>query len=362
MEVGIVGLPLSGKTTLFSTLTGQTLQTAHVSGKIEVHRGIVKVPDARLDRLTEIFKPRKQVNATIEYIEVGGIEKDAGREKGFDSQMLQVLKNTSALCVVVRDFENELYPHPEGSVDPVRDFRTIETEFLLSDLAIVENRIERLEKQLLKEKSEKGRQELELMKKCLGWLEAEKPLRELSFSEAEELLLRGYQFLSAKPIVVVLNISEGDIAREKEILAELAPVFQKPGIEVVALCAKIEQEISQLDESDAREFLKDLGIEEPALPKLIKASFNLLGLISFFTVGEDECRAWTIRKGTTVQTAAGVIHSDMERGFIRAEVVSYEDFIQFGSLARCREKGLLRLEGKQYQVRDGDIVTIRFNV
>ena len=359
MEVGIVGLPVSGKSTLFSTLTGQSAEAGYSGGKVEVHRGIVKVPDERLDKLTEIFNPRKKVPATIEYIEVGGMESDASQGKGFDAQFLQVLKNTAALCVVIRAFENEIYPHPAGSIDVLRDFATVESEFLLSDLSIVENRVGRLEAQVKKVKDEQAIKELELLKRCQALLENETPLRETEFSDDEELMLRGFQFLTAKPLVVVINISETDIANESEIAKQ---VPEKLNVSVITMCARAEQEISQLDEEDRVLFQEDLGIEEPALAKLIRTSYELLGLISFFTVGEDECRAWTIREGTVAQKAAGVIHSDLERGFIRAEVTHYTDFIELGSLAKCREKGVLRLEGKTYVVKDGDIMTVRFNV
>jgi len=362
MEIGIIGLPLSGKTTLFSTLTGQEITTGHVSGRIEIHKGVVKVPDERLDKLTEIYQPKKKTPATIEYIDVKGIEKEGSEGRGIDPQILQALKNTDALCVVVQAFRNEYYPHPEGSIDPVRDFRTLETEFLLSDLSIVENRIQRIEKQVQKIKEEKLLKELELMKKFLTWLESERPLREMELSESDQIMIKGYQFLTAKPMVVVINFGEEDIRREEEIIASFADVSNQPGVVVIGLCAKIEYEIAQLGEEDAQLFLEELGIREPAAHKLIRTSYELLGLISFFTVGETECRAWTIPAGTSAQKAAGVIHSDMERGFIRAEVVHYEDFMELGSMAKCREKGKLRLEGKDYIVRDGDIMVIRFNV
>jgi len=359
MEVGIIGLPVSGKTTLFSTLSGQSAEPAFGGGKVEVHRGVVKVPDGRLDRLTEIFNPRKKVPATIEYIEVGGMDSEASASKGFDPQFLHVLKNTAAICVVIRAFENEFHPHPAGSINITRDIQIIETEFLLSDLSIVENRIERLEKQVKKAKEEESLRELALLKKCHQHLETEKALREMEFSEEEALMIRGFQFLSAKPLILVINIGENDIARETEITSQIP---EKPNVKVIALCAKVEQEISQLAEEDRALFLEELGITEPALNKLIRTSFDLLGLISFFTVGDDECRAWTIKKNLTAPKAAGAIHSDFERGFIRAEVVHYNDFINMKSMAKCREHGLLRLEGKNYIVKDGDILNIRFNI
>jgi hypothetical protein len=359
MEVGIIGLPVSGKTTLFSTVTGQEAPQSFGSGKVEVHRGIVKVPDKRLDALTAIFNPKKQVNATIEYIEVGGMDRDGSGSKGFDPQFLQVLKNTDTLCVVIRAFENEFYPHPAGSIDVKRDVQIIESEFLLSDLSIVENRIERLEKQLKKVKDEQSSKELELMQRIHAHLEQELPLREFDFTDEERTLIRGYQFLTAKPLVYAVNISEKDIARADAVAAE---VPARKNTTAIAFCAKVEQEISQLEDEDKVMFMEELGISEPALDKLIRTTYELLGLISFFTVGEDECRAWTIRRNTNAQKAAGAIHSDLERGFIRAEVVSYEDFMKYKSLNACKEHGVYRLEGKQYIVQDGDILNIRFNV
>lgn len=362
MQVGIVGLPVSGKTTLFSTLTGVDVDGLHEGKKVEVHRGMVKVPDSRLDQLTEIFQPEKKVPAVIEYLEVGGMEKEPSKTHGFDSQFLQVLKNTDLLCLIIRAFENEYHPHPDGSVDALRDLQAVETEFLLSDLAIVENRIGRLEKQVMKTKDEAEIRELELMKRCLPWLESEKPLRDLDLSDEERLRMRGFQFLSAKPLVVVINVNENDISRERDILAKFTEYQSKPNVSVISLCAKIEQELSQLESEDAQIFLADLNIQEPALNKLIRTSYELLGLISFFTYGEDECRAWTIRKGTNAQKAAGAIHTDLEKGFIRAEVVHYDQFIEHKSIAKCRDLGILRLEGKNYVVQDGDLMTIRFNV
>ncbi len=362
MELGIVGLPLSGKTTLFSILTGQDLNAFHPTGKLEAHRGVVKVPDERLDKLTEFFKPPKQVNATIEYIEVGGLEKDSSHGKGFDPQFLAILKNTDALCLVIGAFEDEYHPHPEGSIDPLRDIQIVESEFLLSDLTIVENRLSRLAQQIQKSKSGDDIHERDLMEKFKEALEQEVPLRELDLANEDCQLIRGYQFLSAKPLLIVINYTEGDISKADELLRKLNKYQDKMKVAVIGLCAKLEYEISQLDSSDKDLFLQEMKIDEPASHKFIRKSYDLLGLISFFTHNENECRAWNISKGTPIQRAAGTIHSDMERGFIRAEVIHFSDFIQQESVAKCREKGLLHLEGKDYIVQDGDIVTIRFNV
>ncbi|MBN2364705.1 MAG: redox-regulated ATPase YchF [Calditrichaeota bacterium] len=363
MEVGIIGLPFSGKTTLFSTLTRVEVQTSHVSGKMEVHRGVVRIPDSRLNNLTAILKPKKQVNATVEYIEIGGLDPKNTRQKGFDPQLLAVLKNTDALCVVIRAFEDELYPHPEGSIDIMRDINIVESEFLLTDLAIVESRLNRLESQIQKAKSESDIRERELMKKLLEALEREKPLRECTLSEEDKFKLRGFQFLSAKPLLIVVNYGEADISREEELLAPLVATYQnKANTAVTGLCARLEFEIVQLEEEERGIFLEEMNISQPALPKMIQQSYRLLGLISFFTFNEDECRAWTIPQGTNARKAAGTIHTDMERGFIRAEVVHYSDFIRLKSIAKCREQGILRLEGKDYIVKDGDMITVRFNV
>ena len=361
MEIGIVGLPFSGKTTLFSTLTGQDVLLAH-TGKLETHRGIARVPDSRLDKLAELVKPQKKINTTIEYVEVGGLESHEGPAKGFDPHFLAILKTTDSLCLVIQAFEDESVPHPQGSVDPLRDIYTVETEFILSDLAIVENRLSKLEKQIQQRKDEEDIREREMLQKFKDNLEQEKPLREYDLTEEESNRIRGFQFLSAKPLLIVINYSESDIQKEPELLDKLSHFAQKPRVSLTGLCAKIELEISKLEEQDQKLFLEDLKIEQPAFYKLIQKSYELQGLITFFTMTDVECRAWAIPEGTPVQKAAGTIHSDMERGFIRAEVVQYEDFIKYGSFSKCREQGILRLEGKEYIVKDGDIILVRFNV
>lgn len=359
MQIGIVGLPYSGKTTLFSTLLKH--KSHDTTGKLSAERGIVKVPDERLDKLTEMFNPKKKVNATIEYLKVPGLESESAGTRGLPSQFLANLKTVDALLVMVRAFENEYYPHPLNRVDPKADIEFINSEFLLSDLGIVETRHEKLKKLVMKTQDEKDKRELALFEKLRVQLENEKPLREMDFDEHEELILKGYQFLTAKPILYVLNIQEDQIPNAEKIEQQFSEYVGKNAA-VTSLSAEIEKEISELDEEDARLFMEDLGIKEPALNKLIRKSYELLGLISFFTVGEDECRSWPIRKGTNAQKAAGVIHTDLEKGFIRAETVHYDDLIRMGSMAACKEHGLVRLEGKDYIVKDGDILNIRFNV
>jgi GTP-binding protein YchF len=361
MQIGIVGLPFSGKTTLFETLLAHKSQDLSGKYKNEAERGVVHVPDERLHRLKEIFNPQKEIPATIEYIKVPGLDQDGHKGSGLPSQFLANTKTVDLILIMIRIFENDIFPHPMGSIDAKRDMRFINSEFLLNDLSIVENRIEKLEKLIMKTQIEKDKKELEVLNKCRKILEEERPVRELDLTEPEELLIKGFQFLSAKPLLYVLNISEADIEKSNELVEEYKQNLQEK-CSITVLSAEIEKEITQLEKNDAVEFLKDLKISEPATKKLIRLSYDLLGLVSFFTVGEDECRAWTVRKNTRAQKAAGVIHSDLEKGFIRAEVVSFDTFIKTGSLAACKEKGLLRLEGKDYLVQDGDIISVRFNV
>jgi GTP-binding protein YchF len=361
MQIGIVGLPFSGKTTLFETLLAHKSLDLSGKHKNETERGVVHVPDERLHQLTALFKPKKEIAATIEYIKVPGLEKEGHKGSGLPNQFLANTKTVDLILIMIRAFENDMFPHPMGSIDPKRDMRFINSEFLLNDLSIIENRIEKLEKLVMKTQNEKDKKELEVLGKCREILEKERPIRDLSLTEQEELLIKGFQFLSAKPLFYVLNIGEADIENSREIVKEYEQNLEIK-CAIAALSADIEKEISRLEKDDALEFLKDLKIIKPAMEKLINVSYDLLGLISFFTVGDDECRAWTVKRNTRAQKAAGVIHSDLEKGFIRAEVVSYETLIKEGSLQACKEKGLLRLEGKDYSVQDGDIISVRFNI
>lgn len=358
MRIGLFGFPGTGKTTIFRLATGAAAPAHAVRGETTV--GVARVSDARLDRLATMYRPKKVTPATVEYVDLVGVEKG----EAVDTLPLDQLRIVDALAHVVRGFRDDSVPHTEGTVDPVRDVATMETELLLADHTIAERRIEKLEAIVKKTNREEDRKELETLRRCLEAIEREIPLRNLSFSEEEVRRLRGYTFLSLKPLLVVVNADEADAAR----LAGGAEAFAlgslrlRPNTEVVALSAKIEAEIAQLDAADAAAFQKDLGIVEPALVRMIRASYRLLGRISFFTVGDDECRAWTVRDGTPARSAAGVIHSDIERGFIRAELVPYDDLVAAGTWAACRDRGTLRLEGKEYVMRDGDVVQFRFNV
>jgi GTP-binding protein YchF len=361
MKTAIIGLANSGKTTIFNALTGLNLEvTTFPTVSQEPHTGVVRVPDTRLDRLTGMFKPKKTTQATVEYIDYVGLTKG---DMGQNRKVFDLIKDADAIVHVVRGFEDESIVHPMGSVNPRRDAETVEMEMIFGDLELVEKRLERME-----EGAKRGKKpdevEQRLLAKCREALERETALRDLDFTEEEQKAMRALQFMSIKPQLIVLNVSEEDMGSAKAMAetGELEGFFTGRAVRVLNLCGKIEMEIAQLPPVEAQAFLDDLGIAEPALNKLIHLSYELLGLISFLTAGEDEVRAWTIRKGTDAQRSAGKIHSDIERGFIRAEVVAYDDFIVHGSMAAARDKGLVRLEGKTYEVKDGDIINFRFNV
>jgi GTP-binding protein YchF len=353
LKIAITGLANSGKTTIFNALTGLNLETTtYATVTAEPHLGVVKVPDARIDRLSEIYKPKKTTYATVEYVDYIGLTKGDMEQ---NRKVFDLVKDADALVHVVRGFQDESVPHPIGSVDPGRDAETIELEMIFGDLELVEKRLERMEQgQKRGKKPDEG--EKKLLLKCKELLESEKPLRGADFSGEDQKAMRHLQFMSIKPEVIVLNVAEQEVNSEttRKTVSDLQSLFKGRQATVLSMCGKIEMEIAQLS--------PDLGIQEPALDKLIRVSYDLLGLISFLTYGEDEVRAWTIEKGMNAQKAAGRIHSDIERGFIRAEIVSYDDFITSGSLNAAREKGLFRLEGKTYEVKDGDMVNFRFNV
>ncbi len=360
MRIGIIGLPLSGKTTLFEALTGALPQDRR-GGRQGPDIKIVKVMDERVTRLAEMYQPKKITYAEMEYLDFAGVVK--GDERGeIDSTLLKSMGKIDAFVHVVRAFPESIFPHPLGGVDPMRDVERFHTDLILSDLAIVEKRLERLQKD--KKRGLPVDDEMEALHRCQEALENEEFLSQLDFDERTRQRLRGFDFLTMRPMIVALNVHEDQLgsseidALAKEI--EEGYPFLKESIFVVA--GKIEMEIAQLSKEDAKTFLEDLGISESAVDRLIHLSYRKLGRISFFTVGKDEVKAWTIPDGLPAAKAAGVIHSDFERGFIKAEVISYEDLIQVGSISAARQKGVLRLEGKDYPVRDGDVITFRFNV
>src|SRR5262245_8844138 len=358
LKAGIIGFPSVGKTTLFKILTKAHIDTAKFSGgKAEEHLGVATVPDPRLDQLAALFNPRKLTHATVEYIDVAGLVKGDSK----NATPLGNLKSVDALVNVVRAFEDEAIPHAEGPIDPKRDITNLELELILSDLGIVEKRVERLAKDIKKIKNPENEKELELLTQCKRWLESEKPLRAMTLTEEQKRILRGFTFLSEKPILHVLNLSDDEAAKVDGIANayDLQDTAALPNVSVTAVCGKIEAELVELSGEDALAFLADYGLKESGLDRLIRVTYELLGLISFFTVGEDECRAWPIRRGTPALKAAGAIHSDIERCFIRAEVVSCYKLLELKTLSTAREKGFLKLEGKEYVVLDGDVINFR---
>ncbi len=358
MKTAIIGLATVGKSALFQVMTGSAAPAP--AGRPEPRLGIARVPDPRLERLAQMYHPKKVTPATIEYVDVPGVAKGEGSAL----VDLPALRGVDALVHVVRAFESDLAPHPEGSVDPLRDAGMLDLELILADLGLVERRLERLEANIKKGNKAEDVAERELFVRLKSGLESERPMRELELSDEERRRLRNYAFLSEKPVLLVVNLGE-DALRDAAAYLErsgLQRFAARPGFAMCAVSAQVEAELAQLAPEDARAFRDDLGLTEPGLDRVVRTSYALLGLISFLTAGEDECRAWTIRRGTKAQQAAGEIHSDIERGFIRAEVVAYDDLIAAGSLGACRDKGTLRLEGKEYLVRDGDVINFRFNV
>lgn len=357
MQIGIVGLPFSGKSTLYQTIT-KTHLDASTLAKTGSHQAIIKVPDGRLDRLSEIFKPKSTVNAVIEFVDVVGLQKGESGSTQFTTNFLGKVKTNDALVQVVRLFANETVPHPDGSIDMMRDINAFETEFILSDLAVVENRIEKIKKGIQKTQDEIMKRELPVLEKCLTALSAEKPLRDADFTKDELHTLKTYQLLTLKPMLIALNMDESQRNDTSKYIEMLKPKTGK-NTKALSFLGKIEMEMSELPDEDAAMFMSEYGITESALNRLIREAYDLLGLQSFFTAGDDECRAWTIRKGMNAQESAGVIHSDFFAKFIRAEVVQYDQFISTGSFAKAKEAGAWRLEGKEYVVKDGDIITVR---
>ena len=358
LRAGLIGFPGVGKTSLFQLLTS-VREAPRAGGKSEANVGVSRVPDDRLDRLTALFNPRKRVPATVEFADIAG----AGGGRASAQALLDVaaFRNADALLHVVRMFREPSVPHAAGSVDPARDVRTMEEELILADLGVVERRLERLERDLKKGNNPDLRKEQDVLTICRATLEDGRALRTLTLAPDDQRRLRGFQFLSAKPLLLVLNLDEADLSKADAAvqLAGLESFVSGASVRAVPICAKIELEIAQLDGADAKAFMDDLGLRESGLDRVIRASYDLLGYISFFTVGEDECRAWSIPRDTSAVLAAGEIHSDISRGFIRAEVVRYEALIARGSLAACREHGELRLEGKEYIVLDGDVINFR---
>lgn len=363
MKLGIVGLPNVGKSTMFNSITKAGAECANYPFcTIEPNVGVVPVPDERLDELTKMYNPQKTTHAVVEFVDIAGLVKGASKGEGLGNKFLSHIRETDAIVEVVRCFENENIVHVDGSVDPIRDIETINLELIFSDIETVNKRLDKAKKNLKADK--KYQEEINLLEKIKESLENGISARAIDFSEDEKVLVKEMFLLTTKPILYIANISEEQIenAENDPIVEKVKEYAKNENAEVIPLCVKIEEELSGLDENDKQEMLEALGLEESGLDKVIKKSYDLLGLMSFLTAGEPEVRAWTIKKGTTAPKAAGKIHSDIERGFIKAEIVSYDDLIKEGSMTACKEKGLVRSEGKEYIMQDGDIVLFKFNV
>jgi GTP-binding protein YchF len=361
-----VGHARSGKTTVFNSLTRGDAETGGYGG-LTVNTGVVKVPDMRLTRLTELFKPRREVPADVTYVDLPAPATTAEGEPHQDipADQLARLRNADALLHVVRVFESDSVPHPLLSVDPARDIEQLELEFTLADLGVVEKRLEKLKQSgrhgTAAEREANEREEV-VLQRILPALVDGRPIRDLGLDEDESLRIRGFRFLTEKPVLVLLNVGEADIPRADPLVAGMAGSNTRAHTEFAQMSARIEMEIGQLDEEEAQVFREDLGLEGSSMERVIRASYHLLGLISFFTAGDDETRAWTVPRGATAVDAAGTIHSDLARGFIRAEVIGWEQLLELGSMAEARRQGVLRSEGKTYEVQDGDVIEVLFNV
>jgi len=364
LTAGIVGLPNVGKSTLFNAITKKNILAENYPfATIDPNIGIVTVPDKRIDNLVKMYDPSKIVPTAYEFTDIAGLVKGASNGEGLGNKFLSHIRETDAICEVVRCFDNGKIIHVEGNVDPIRDIETINLELTIADLDIVKNRLEKVAKKARTSKDKNDLLEVEALEKAKKSLENNIPLRLVDYTEEEKLILKSYSFLTIKPIIYLANINEEEVSLEdNEYVKKVKEYAEKENAKVVKLCAKLEEDLSSLDELEKSEMLEALNIEESGLDKLIATTYDLLGLATFFTVGKDEVRAWTFKKGMTAKKCAGIIHTDFEKGFIKAEVMSYEDLIEYGSELRVKENGKARLEGKEYIMQDGDICHFRFNV
>ena len=364
LTAGIVGLPNVGKSTLFNAITNQKILAENYPfATIEPNVGVVTVPDERMDRLKEMYEPNRFIPTAYEFTDIAGLVKGASKGEGLGNKFLSHIRETDAIVEVVRCFDDGKIIHVEGDIDPIRDIETINLELAIADLDIINNRLERVSKKARTTKDKDDLLELDVLEKCKKALEENKPIRQLELSEEEEKSIKSYSFLTAKPIIYLANIKESDLNNPDNIYVEKVKEYAKlENAKVVSLCAKVEEDLSELTKEEKEEMLEALGLDSSGLDKLIKATYEILGLATYFTVGKDEVRAWTFKKGMNAKKCAGIIHTDFEKGFIRAEVISYDDLIKYGSELKVKEAGKARLEGKDYIMQDGDICHFRFNV
>lgn len=363
LTAGIVGLPNVGKSTLFNAITKQNILAANYPfATIEPNQGMVTVPDKRVEFLEKLYNPKKTIPATFEFTDIAGLVEGASKGEGLGNKFLSHIREVDAICEVVRCFDNGNITHVTGNVDPIRDIEIIELELILADLEVVENRLGRMGKKARLSNDKEALAEANLLEKVKETLLNNKSIRSLELTEEENKILKPFNLLTIKPIIYVANVSEEEMNADNEYVKKLKEYASKEGSEVVTICAKIEAELSELEDDERMEFLKELGVEESGLDKLIKSGYSLLGLETFLTAGPDEVRAWTFKKGMKAPQCAGIIHTDFERGFIKAEIMSFEDLEKYGSELKVKEAGRLRLEGKEYVMQDGDICYFRFNV
>ena len=364
LTAGIVGLPNVGKSTLFNAITKQKILAANYPfATIDPNVGVVVVPDERLDFLNELYHPKNLVPTTIEYTDIAGLVKGASVGEGLGNKFLSHIREVDAIVEVVRCFENDDIIHVEGTVDPIRDIEIINLELMLADLEVINNRLNKVSKKAVMSKDKEAMKENDILEKLKSNLEKNIPLRQVEFDLEELEFIKGFNLLTLKPIIYMANVNEEDLIEDNNVYVQTAREYAiTENSEVITVCAKIEEDLADLSDIEKAEFLLDLGIKESGLDKLIKATYKLLGLATYFTAGTDECRAWTFKKGMKAPECAGIIHSDFERGFIRSETMSFEDLKKYGSELKVKEAGKLRIEGKEYEMQDGDICHFRFNV